>query len=100
MKLPSAQWVVALLLAAFFALCACTKTTGDASGPNGSAQPNASVPSGKVETAILAGGCFWGMEEILRSVPGVVSTDVGYTGGTSKDPSYDQVHTGTTGHAE
>ncbi len=50
--------------------------------------------------AILAGGCFWGMEEILRSIPGVVSTEVGYSGGVSKDPDYDDVHTGQTGHAE
>lgn len=53
-----------------------------------------------LETAVLAGGCFWGMEEILREIPGVVATDVGYTGGTSADPTYDDVHTGETGHAE
>jgi peptide methionine sulfoxide reductase msrA/msrB len=97
---PSAEFGWAMLLAALFALSACTKTTGDASGPNASSQPTASVPNGKVETAILAGGCFWGMEEILRAVPGVVSTDVGYTGGTTSSPSYDQVKTGSTGHAE
>jgi peptide methionine sulfoxide reductase msrA/msrB len=53
-----------------------------------------------LETAVLAGGCFWGMEEILREIPGVVATDVGYTGGTSAAPSYDDVRTGETGHAE
>ena len=52
------------------------------------------------ETAILAGGCFWGMEDILRKVPGVLDTVVGYTGGAMKNPLYPQVHTGTTGHAE
>src|SRR5579859_4264729 len=52
------------------------------------------------ETATLAGGCFWGMEDILRKIPGVVSTTVGYTGGTLANPKYPQVKTGTTGHAE
>jgi peptide methionine sulfoxide reductase msrA/msrB len=53
-----------------------------------------------LDTAILAGGCFWGMEEILRKIPGVIETDVGYTGGSTPSPTYDDVHTGKTGHAE
>jgi len=52
------------------------------------------------ETAILAGGCFWGMEEILRKIPGVLEIDVGYTGGKTAHPTYNDVHDGTTGHAE
>jgi peptide methionine sulfoxide reductase msrA/msrB len=50
--------------------------------------------------AILAGGCFWGMEEILREIPGILETEVGYAGGVSKDPDYETVKTGATGHAE
>jgi methionine-S-sulfoxide reductase len=50
--------------------------------------------------AILAGGCFWGMQELLRQLPGVRQTRVGYTGGQLKGPGYDDVKTGRTGHAE
>ncbi len=47
-----------------------------------------------LETAMLAGGCFWGMEELLRQIPGVVETQVGYTGGKTDHPRYEDVHTG------
>jgi peptide methionine sulfoxide reductase msrA/msrB len=53
-----------------------------------------------LEVATLAGGCFWGMEEIIRGVKGVVKTHVGYTGGNTKSPTYEDVKTGKSGHAE
>jgi len=62
--------------------------------------PSAKDPTAKVETAYLAGGCFWGMEDILRTVPGVIDTEVGYMGGTTRRPDYDDVHSGESGHAE
>ena len=54
----------------------------------------------QTEIAVLAGGCFWGVEEILRDVPGVIDTDVGYTGGCVENPTYEDTHDSKSGHAE
>lgn len=56
--------------------------------------------SKNTETAVLAGGCFWGMEELLRPKTGVLNTTVGYTGGHTFNPTYQDIVTGETGHAE
>ena len=76
-------------------------------GLDGEAPPRAATPGvspkpavATSEVATLAGGCFWGMQEILRGIPGVMTTRVGYIGGHAPNASYEDVHGGTTGHAE
>jgi len=54
----------------------------------------------KIQKALFAAGCFWGVQYYFDQVPGVTNTTVGYTGGHIAEPSYDQVITHTTGHAE
>jgi peptide-methionine (S)-S-oxide reductase len=52
------------------------------------------------ETIYLAGGCFWGVEELMRHKDGVITTRVGYMGGETENPTYEDICTGKTGHAE
>lgn len=67
--------------------------------PRAEADAPLSPAKGK-ETAVFAGGCFWGIDAVFRHVKGVIEVSSGYAGGKSLNPSYEEVSTGTTGHAE
>ncbi len=72
-----------------------------AGGLHANAQPTApAATDGKTASAIFAGGCFWCMESDFEKLPGVVSVESGYTGGTTANPRYHDVSAGGTGHAE
>ena len=91
--------------AALALLAGCTSGEGPAppAGGGTKAAENAGgvMPTeAKGETVILAGGCFWGMEELLRNIPGVLATEAGYCGGPSEGATYEVVKTGRSGHAE
>lgn len=79
----------------YLALFPAFQSTAKTSAPTGETSQEDSK-----ETAILAGGCFWGMQELLRAIPGVLTTEVGYMGGKLPNPGYSDVKKGQSGHAE
>lgn len=102
------------VVAASLAVCGCASVTGAAETAKTEVQDKADAiteseqalevskvktPAG-LEKAVLAAGCFWGVEKILQELPGVKATTVGYTGGKELDTDYNRVCSGRTGHAE
>ncbi len=92
--------MVAMMLTVLAGTLAC-----QAGGGTGAAMPapvvdeTKAAASGK-ETAVVAGGCFWGIQAVFSHVKGVKSATSGYSGGTVKNPDYEEVSSGKTGHAE
>lgn len=87
---------IALLAGLFFFFNSDDALTSDPQGP----LQVLSNHNPKLQVAIVAGGCFWGVEEIIRKLPGIKEVKVGYIGGTIKAPTYDKVRQGDTGYAE
>jgi peptide-methionine (S)-S-oxide reductase len=71
-----------------------------AAAPATAAPAVAAPPAAALDTVVFAGGCFWGVQAVFQHVKGVVSATSGYSGGSVARPSYEQVSTGRTGHAE
>ena len=92
MLIMTSRIFAAVVAAAMFATCARSEAEVPPRRP-----PSAGGPR---EVAILAAGCFWGVEHWIMKASGIVDVDVGYAGGTSSTVTYDQVSSGSTGHAE
>jgi peptide-methionine (S)-S-oxide reductase len=89
-----------LAVACLLSLAACSASAaGRAPIPAANADVALAAKSGK-QKAVFAGGCFWGTQTVFERVKGVLSTTVGYSGGSAETATYDQVTTETTGHAE
>jgi peptide-methionine (S)-S-oxide reductase len=87
--------IFALLFSASFAIA------GNAPNPFPAPAADASLAAGKgTDTAVVSGGCFWGVQAVFQHVKGVIKATSGYAGGNVTTPTYDQVSTGETGHAE
>ena len=94
-RLFSATAALALMLP----LMACSESTRKTPIPAAKTDVSLAAAPGR-ETAVFAGGCFWGTQAVFERVKGVLHTEAGYAGGSAKTASYDQVTTETTGHAE
>lgn len=95
---PALASVRALMLASLLSACVPSQPAQPAPAP----APDAATATftGPTQTAVFAGGCFWCVEADFDKLPGVLSTTSGYTGGKTANPSYQEVSSNLTGHAE
>ncbi len=99
MSRTSVRMVAAILTVLAGTLACQTGNGASAAVPAPAADEAKAAVKGK-ETAVLAGGCFWGIQAVFKHVKGVLSSTSGYSGGTVDHPDYEMVSSGRTGHAE
>jgi peptide-methionine (S)-S-oxide reductase len=92
--------MVAMMVTVLAATLACRAGNGAISAVPAPVVDEIKAPAKGKETAVVAGGCFWGIQAVFSHVKGVQSATSGYSGGTVKDPDYEMVSSGRTGHAE
>ena len=99
--MPSTTGLALILAAALVATTACNAKASPAAGPVPAPEHDAprATASGQ-QTAVISGGCFWGIQAVFQHVKGVISATSGYAGGSAKTAEYETVSTGETGHAE
>ncbi|MGA2414119.1 MAG: peptide-methionine (S)-S-oxide reductase MsrA [Candidatus Sulfotelmatobacter sp.] len=90
--------LTAMILTVLAGALACQTGNAAAVPAPAADEPRAAVST--KQTAVVAGGCFWGIQAVFQHVKGVVSATSGYSGGTVKNPDYETVSSGSTGHAE
>jgi peptide-methionine (S)-S-oxide reductase len=90
----------AFVLTALFGLLLLASRAGANAPSTGHVFPPLPTPAPGQQAATFAGGCFWSMQKAFDGVPGVASVTAGYAGGTKPNPTYEEVETGRTGHAE
>jgi len=99
--MPSSIRFAAILFAALLATTACNAKANPSAAPVPAPTqdaPRAATPGQR--TAVVSGGCFWGIQAVFQHVKGVISATSGYSGGSAKTAEYEIVSTGETGHAE
>ncbi|MGH9573793.1 MAG: peptide-methionine (S)-S-oxide reductase MsrA [Candidatus Acidiferrales bacterium] len=93
----TAAALTSIVVAAFMLARAANGAGAPLPNPAADESPSSAAPS---ESVVFAGGCFWGIQAVFEHVKGVTKATSGYSGGTAKNPSYEEVSSGTTGHAE
>jgi peptide-methionine (S)-S-oxide reductase len=89
-----------MILTVLAGTVACQAGSGAAAAVPAPAVDEAKGAAAGKEAAVVAGGCFWGIQAVFQHVKGVINATSGYSGGTAKNPDYEEVSSGTTGHAE